>query len=49
MVIVQNKNKMVKPLDNADIEFIISATLDVSGAKRVNILPRIWKSGAPGG
>jgi hypothetical protein len=50
MVSDQNKNKMVKLLDKADIMFIMNATFDVSPkANREKNLPIIWNSGAPGG
>ena len=49
-VIVQNKNKIVKALQSADIIFIAIATSEVPGVEnKVNILPKSWNSGAPGG
>ena len=48
IVILQNKNKILKELLNADIELIIIAAF--SGlAKAENNLPNIIKNGAPGG
>ena len=48
MVILQNKNKILKELLNADIEFTIIAAF--SGlANAENNLPSIMKNGAPGG
>jgi len=50
MVIVQNKNMMVSPLDMADIVFTIRATLSVlPKANKEKNLPSNWKKGAPGG
>jgi hypothetical protein len=48
-LIDQNKNKMVRALQRADMIFIIKAMFAVSLAKRLKNLPMSWKNGAPGG
>ncbi|OQC34477.1 MAG: hypothetical protein BWX65_00328 [Bacteroidetes bacterium ADurb.Bin057] len=48
-VIVQNRNKMVKALHNADMAFTIIATCEGSEANNENIRAVSMKNGAPGG
>jgi hypothetical protein len=48
-VMLQNKNKMVKELESADMALTILAAPEGSEAKSVKIRPIKLKSGAPGG
>jgi len=50
LVMVQNRNRIVKALAKAESMFTIMATFEVSPpAKRVKKRPRSMKNGAPGG
>jgi hypothetical protein len=50
MVMLQNKKRIVKLLERADMVFTILATKVWSPkAKRLKNLPNIWNNGAPGG
>ena len=48
-VILQKRNKIVRPLKRADIVLTITATLEGSEANCVNKLAVNMKKGAPGG
>ena len=45
----QNKNKMVKALENTDIILTIKAIFVLSEANMAKKAPIIWYKGAPGG
>jgi hypothetical protein len=45
----QNKNKIVKALENTDIMFTIKAIFVLSEANMAKNAPIIWYNGAPGG
>jgi hypothetical protein len=46
---LQNKNRIVKALANADMTLTITGILAVEGASMVKMRPRIMNNGAPGG